>query len=96
MLQSVIKMAQEQLLQDDQIKKELEDTIKLKCYHCAVEEDVDIYDSMKNTSPFFCSNCCKVESYGELTMVEEPFCNLFLTLIQLTYYSSFLNGITSK
>ena len=28
MLQSVIKMAQEQLLQDDQIKKELEDTIK--------------------------------------------------------------------
>ena len=28
MLQSVIKMAKEQLLQDDQIKKELEDTIK--------------------------------------------------------------------
>ena len=28
MLQSVIKMAQEQLLQDDQIKKELEDTMK--------------------------------------------------------------------
>ena len=28
MLQSVIKMAQEQLLQNDQIKKELEDTIK--------------------------------------------------------------------
>ena len=41
-------MAQEQLLQDYQIKKELEDTIKLKCYHCMVEEDVDIYDSMKN------------------------------------------------
>ena len=75
-------MAQEQLLQDDQIKKELEDTIKLKCYHCAVEEDVDIYDSMKNTSPFFCSNCYKAEFYGELTMMEEPFCNLVLTLIQ--------------
>ena len=82
MLQSVNKMTQEQLLQDDQIKKELEDTIKLKCYYCTVEEDVDIYDSLKNTSPFFCSNCYKAEFYGELTMMEEPFCNLFLTLIQ--------------
>ena len=93
-------MAQEQLnisgyqlvLQEDQIKRELEDRINLTCANCLEEEDVNIYDSMKNTSPFFCSNCYNIESFEELKNTEDTFSNLFLILIQLIHYCQWQNS----
>ena len=42
------------LLQEDEMKKELPDTISLRCEGCLSEEDVDIRDSNKNRSPYYC------------------------------------------
>jgi hypothetical protein len=51
------------LLREDQIKKEIEDTCKLECVNCRLEETIDI-KSMRNTFPFTCSSCER--------MCEEP------------------------
>ena len=58
------KMAQAQieyrnkrvLLSEDQIKKEIEDTCTLQCYHCRGNETIDI-KSIRNTTPFTCGSC---------------------------------------
>ena len=58
------KMAQAQieyrnqrvLLSEDQIKKEIEDTCTLQCYHCRGNETIDI-KSIRNTTPFTCASC---------------------------------------
>ena len=50
------------LLQEDDIKKEVPDIIKLSCFYCGTAEDVDIKDSNKNTSPFICSGCYTIEN----------------------------------
>ena len=50
------------LLQEDDIKKEVQDIIKLSCFYCGTAEDVDIKDSNKNTSPFLCSGCYTIEN----------------------------------
>ena len=59
-----LKMAQAQieyrnqrvLLSEDQIKKEIEDTCTLQCYHCRGNETIDI-KSIRNTTPFTCASC---------------------------------------
>ena len=50
------------LLQEDDIKKEVPDIIKLSCFYCGTAEDVDIKDSNKNTCPFICSGCYTIEN----------------------------------
>ena len=50
------------LLQEDDIKKEVQDIVKLRCFYCGTAEDVDIKDSNKNTSPFICSGCYTIEN----------------------------------
>jgi hypothetical protein len=44
------------LLNEDQIKKEIEDTCILVCNHCRVLEQIDIR-SLRNTTPFACLSC---------------------------------------
>jgi hypothetical protein len=44
------------LLNDDQIKKEMEDTCILVCHHCSIQERIDI-KSIRNQSPFTCLTC---------------------------------------
>ena len=50
------------LLQEDDIKKEVPDIIKLSCFYCGTAEDVDIKDSNKNTCPFICLGCYTIEN----------------------------------
>ena len=58
------RMTQEQLTQmqfklllnEDQIKKEVEDTCILVCDHCQMQETIDI-KSNRNESPFICGTC---------------------------------------
>ena len=44
------------LLNEDQIKKEMEDTCILVCNHCSMQETIDI-NSIRNQSPFTCLTC---------------------------------------
>ena len=44
------------LLNEDQIKKEMEDTCILVCNHCHMQETIDIKSS-RNQSPFTCITC---------------------------------------
>ena len=44
-------------LQEDQVKKEIEDWCVCVCQYCGAPETVDIHDSYRNTSPFTCSLC---------------------------------------
>ena len=46
------------LLKESEIKQELVDICVLVCQYCQSSEDVDIYDSNRNTNPFICSHCC--------------------------------------
>ena len=58
------RMTQEQLTQiqfklllnEDQLKKEVEDTCILVCDHCQMQETIDI-KSNRNESPFTCGTC---------------------------------------
>ena len=45
------------LLQEDEMKKEIEDWCVCVCEYCGAPETVDIHDSYRNTSPFICSLC---------------------------------------
>ena len=70
MFQSVNTMAQQQLnimgyhllLQEDQMKKEIPDTVSLRCECCLREEDVDLGDSNKNTTPYHCEGKARLGS----------------------------------
>lgn len=44
-------------LMEIEIKQEIEDVCVLVCEHCRSSENVDIYDSERNTTPFFCNSC---------------------------------------
>ena len=44
------------LLNEDQIKKEMEDTCTLVCNHCGMQETIDVR-SRRNESPFTCETC---------------------------------------
>jgi hypothetical protein len=49
------------LLKDVELKKEVEDMCVLVCEYCRSPENVDIYDSHRNTSPFICSSCYTID-----------------------------------
>ena len=44
-------------LKDIEIKQEIEDVCVLFCDYCRSSENVDIYDSERNTTPFICKSC---------------------------------------
>ena len=65
LLQYITTMAQAMLsncgyklvLNQIEIKQEIEDVCVLVCEYCRSSENVDIYDSEKNTTPFICNSC---------------------------------------
>ena len=65
MIQYITTMAQAMLsncdyklvLKEIEIKQEIEDVCVLICEYCRSSENVDIYDSERNTTPFICNSC---------------------------------------
>ena len=47
---------------EDQMKKEIPDTVSLRCECCLREEDVDLGDSNKNTTPYYCEGKARLGS----------------------------------
>ena len=73
------------LLSEDQIKKEIEDTCNLICFHCGMHETVDIKGE-RNTTPFECS-LCDLHQTGKS---DEKQLSLYTTTsTQTTYYIHF-------
>ena len=48
-------------LNEIEIKQEIEDVCVLICDCCRSSENIDIYDSERNTTPFFCNSCYTVD-----------------------------------
>ena len=63
MIQYITTMAQAMLygyklvLKEIEIKQEIEDVCVLICEYCRSSENVNIYDSERNTTPFICNSC---------------------------------------
>lgn len=49
------------ILEEIEIKQEIEDVCILVCEYCRSSENVDIYDSERNTTPFICNSCHTVD-----------------------------------
>jgi hypothetical protein len=45
------------VLKEIEIKQEIEDVCVLICEYCRSSENVDIYDSERNTTPSICNSC---------------------------------------
>jgi hypothetical protein len=99
LLQSMTNMAQAMLsncgykllLKEIEIKKEVEDMHVLVCEYCRSPENVDIYDSQRNTSPFICSSCYTIdamEAYQNPRKISSYTCTT-TTQTRLAYYMHF-------
>ena len=50
------------LLQEGQLKQEIDDWCVCVCEYCQTPETVDVHDSNRNTSPFMCSCCYTIDA----------------------------------
>ena len=73
------------LLREDQIKKEIEDTCKLECFNCSLEETVDIH-SVRNTFPFTCSSCDRMCEEPTVERSVSVYASTTTTQTQSTFY----------
>jgi hypothetical protein len=76
------------LLNEDQIKKEIEDTCTLVCNHCTIQETIDI-KSIRNTSPFTCSSCDEIDESYIAERTVSLYASTTTTQTQSTYYIHF-------
>ena len=76
------------LLSEDQIKKEIEDTTDLICFHCGMYETIDIKGE-RNTTPFNCSLCDLLEPLNFDEQQISLYTTTSTTQTQATYYIHF-------
>jgi hypothetical protein len=76
------------LWNEDQIKKEIEDTCTLVCNHCRVQETIDIR-SIRNTSPFRCSSCDASDENHTDERTISSYASTTTTQARSTYYMHF-------